>query len=87
MSTDEFLVTSTGLYFLCLSARDCCFPPSRWQVEIRIYNSAASVQSLIYFLHLPVKLRLNKDAKLCAGEAEALSYVGFCYFGNRVSII
>lgn len=64
------------------------FPPSsRWQVEICVYNSAASVQSLIYFLHLPVKVRLNKDAKLYTGEAEELSYVAFWYFCNGASII
>lgn len=51
--------------------------PSRWQVKKYLYSSAASIQSLIYFLHLPVKVRLNKDARVSTEEAEALSYVAF----------
>lgn len=51
--------------------------PSRWQVKICMYNSAASIQTLICFLHLPVKVRQNKDAKLCTENVEALSYVAF----------
>lgn len=51
--------------------------PSRWQVKICVYNSTASIQSLIYFLHLPVKVRENKYAKLYTEKVEALSHVAF----------
>lgn len=89
MSTDEFLVTILLVSVVSHVSLTgiTVFPSSRWWVEIHKCNSAASVQSLIAFLHLPVKVRLNKDAKLCTGDAEVLSYVVLCYFCNRASII
>lgn len=81
MSTAEFFVTSICVCCIhCFSARDYCFSLAKGRLEICMSNSAASLQCLIYFLVLPVKMRLNKDTGLCTREAEALSFIPFSLF-------